>query len=118
MEIIYNDDGRAKCVSSICIRMIVMMILNRYDKTTGKFTVPQGGAGLYFFYVHLLADSGEEVALAIRQNGDAKCYAYGGVRGSNLRSHPTGTCGAVLSLVEGISISVAIVNAMGYDSSF
>ena len=40
-----------------------------YNSSTGKFTTPSGGAGLYYFYVHVLVDHGRWVWMNIRHNG-------------------------------------------------
>ena len=71
----------------------------RYDNGTGEFTVPSRGAGLYFFFVHLLCDNEEEVTVSIRQNGVILCRAYAGVRDESAENEThTGSCGAVVTL--------------------
>ena len=39
----------------------------RYDNGTGEFTVPSGGAGLYYFFVHILCDNDEQVRVDLRR---------------------------------------------------
>ena len=46
-----------------------------YSSTTGLFTVITGGAGLYFFYTHLLYYPNENSNFPIRHNGFDICDA-------------------------------------------
>ena len=75
----------------------------RYDNGTGEFTVPPGGAGLYYFYVHILCDNDEQVTVGMRKNEAIVCYAYAGIRDESAvnEAHST-SCGAVVTLEEGI----------------
>ena len=49
--------------------------LFRYNSTTGEFTVPFDGAGLYFFYISFRLDSQESASLSITKNGGEACRA-------------------------------------------
>ena len=71
---------------------------NGYNPTTGLFTVPPGGAGLYYFYTHLLYYPNEDSNLPIRHNGFDLCdtYADGESGDWNMTS-----CGAVVVLEQG-----------------
>ena len=46
---------------------------NGYSSNTGLFTVITGGAGLYFFYTHLLYYPNENSNFPIRHNGFDLC---------------------------------------------
>ena len=71
---------------------------NGYDGTTGQFTVPPGGSGVYYFYVHFLsAPGGEYVSMHIRDNGDPKYIAFT----SGSTGYSKCSCGAVIVLQEG-----------------
>ena len=45
----------------------------RYDITTGVFTVPPGGDGLYYFSTFLTAESGESATFDMLLNGERIC---------------------------------------------
>ena len=91
-----------------------------FDGDTGQFTVPEGGAGLYHFYVHVVVEGQSSGRFDIRQNGNLKCVAYV----SN--SHNDGfSCGAVVQLEEGKRIflldnfhmqSIFLLNLHAYTS--
>ena len=72
----------------------------RYNGTTGIFTVPEGGSGLYFLYVHLITTTGNFAAFELKRNQEQICVAEGD-NGSNGWNHDTTTCGAVVQLNEG-----------------
>ena len=74
----------------------------RYNSETGEFTVSLGGAGLYYFFVHVHCDGGEEVTIAIRQDRDFVCRAYAGTRDVV----NSASCGAAVALGEGMSSSI------------
>ena len=50
--------------------------IDRYNSTTGTFTVPSDRDGYYYFSVYLLVDSGENAYFDIEINGDRLCTAY------------------------------------------
>ena len=92
----------------------------RYDSETGEFTVPSGGAGLYYFYVHILCDNGEQVRVDLRRNGGTVCRAYAGIRDENAGNEiHSSSCGGVVDLEEGrenqqlgiIAIALFAINA-------
>ena len=67
-----------------------------YNGETGQFTVPSGGAGLYYFYVHLVMEITGNGQFDIRHNGNATCNAF------TSASHGDGfSCGGVIVLQEG-----------------
>ena len=72
---------------------------NGYDSSTGLFTVPPGGAGLYYFYTHLLYYPDELSNFAIRHNGNDLCDAFADNFGEELWD--MSACGAVVVLNEG-----------------
>ena len=71
-----------------------------YNPATGQFTVPSGGAGLYFFYINFFADDETNAAFTMRVNGAWLCYAYGEMNESP-GDNATPSCGAVVTLAEG-----------------
>ena len=72
---------------------------NGYDGSTGEFTVPSGGAGLYYLYGHFLFDRGNAVTIRMQVNDGDICVAY--EDGQNAPSFGGSSCGAVLALQEG-----------------
>ena len=72
---------------------------NGYDGTTGEFTVPSGGAGLYYLYGHFLFDRGKAVTTRMQVNDADLCVAY--EDGIEAPSYGGSSCGAVVPLQEG-----------------
>ena len=79
-----------------------LLVLFRYNPTTGVFTVFPGGAGYYFFTNHFTVSGGELAFIDLRVNGEEVCL----IRDDNLDS-PGDTssagCSAVVLLAEGKS---------------
>ena len=73
----------------------------RYNSSTGEFTVPTGGAGLYYFYVHVLVDDGEEASLSLVRNNEALCSLNADNDNSGTGDYATGTCAATVMLNTG-----------------
>ena len=71
-----------------------------YDKETGEFTVPPGGAGVYFLFFYTLVDQGELGNFYIARNGNPLCSAYGD-HDSLGSDWPSASCGVVFVLDEG-----------------
>ena len=94
--------------------IFVLFLPCRYDNGTGEFIVPSGGAGLYYFFVHIHCDNDEEVRGDLRKNGVVVCRAYAGIRDeSAVNEFHSASCGAVVALEEGLflrkSITVTIM---------
>ena len=81
---------------------IIFDTFNRYNSETGQFTVPVGGAGLYFFYTSFFAQDEQFADFLIRVNGTAICQAEcdGNEAGTNDNGAPS--CAAVTTLTEGM----------------
>ena len=56
--------------------VISLLIVYRYDGTTGTFTVPSGGDGFYYFSTYLLVMADEWAGFDIEINGSSICRAY------------------------------------------
>ena len=76
----------------------------RYNSTTGEFTVPAAGAGLYFFYTNFFADEQDFVDFFIRVNGQNICGAFADMNNIGVNDNGTPSCAAVATLAEGIKI--------------
>ena len=77
-------------------------IINRYDSTTGTFTVPPGGDGFYYFSVFLTADGDEAAYFDIELNGELICSAISDLTESANTDPEITTCSGVLFALEGI----------------
>ena len=85
--------------SVIVFPNININIKNGYSGATGEFTVPSGGAGLYYLYAHFLFEAGNLVWIRMQVNGADLCVAF--EDGLNAISYGGASCGAVVSLQEG-----------------
>ena len=86
--------------STVVFPYVNVNLGNGYSGSTGKFTVPSGGAGLYYLYVHVMYDWGDWVYIGIRKNGSVLCYATNDDLTDAL-DHDGSSCGAVSVLEEG-----------------
>ena len=53
--------------STVLFRQVYTNLGSGYDVTTGVFTVPPGGEGLYYFYTHFRYESSEFAVFNIRE---------------------------------------------------
>ena len=77
---------------------------NGYNSGTGVFTVPTGGAGLYYFFAHFAFEHnrGDFASFAIRKNGAVLALAFNDdISGSG--DTGSSSCGAATVLEEGES---------------
>ena len=81
-----------------------MLMHNRYNSSTGDFTVPSGGAGLYFLYVNFWVIGGKWVRFDVKLNNSDVCAAEIDTRatGCTADRYQAGS-GALALLREGIS---------------
>ncbi len=73
----------------------------RYDTSSGIFTVPQGGEGLYYFSTYLLLENGESGCFDIRVNGVVLCSACGDEDTNTGDDNSQATCSGITHLQEG-----------------
>ncbi len=62
-----------------------------FNNSTGFFTVPPGGDGMYYFSISYLVNVGHYARFVIMVNGEKKCMAYG----DGTAAHAHGTCQVV-----------------------
>ena len=74
---------------------------SRYDASTGIFTVPPGGAGVYSLQLHLLVSLGEAATFQIRKNEGELCRAVGDHSHNGDQDAFTASCAASVLLEEG-----------------
>ena len=55
-----------------------ILFISSYNSTTGLFTVPPGGDGVYYFSLYLLVDDGEVATFDMRHNNNVICSANPG----------------------------------------
>ena len=53
-----------------------ILFICSYDSTTGVFTVPPGGDGVYYFSMYLLVQIGEVGIFGMRLNDDVICDVF------------------------------------------
>ena len=75
-----------------------------YSRSTGKFTTPSGGAGLYYFYVHVLIGRYRWAWISIRHNGIT--VAMINEDETTDYDFPSGSCGAVIMMEEGNNLLI------------
>ena len=90
--------------SVIVFPNINVNIGNGYSGATGEFTVPSGGAGLYYLYGHFLFEAGNLVWIRMQVNGADLCVAF--EDGLNAISYGGASCGAIVQLQEGSFIKI------------
>ena len=73
----------------------------RYDSTTGVFTVPPGGDGVYYFSNYLLVDDGEHGLFDMRFNDDVICSTHPDHSNNGNGDYAPGSCSAVVDIVAG-----------------
>ena len=76
-----------------------MNLINRYDSTTGTFTVPPGGDGFYYFSTYLLVVSGKHGYFDMQINGELLCTAQTVHSTSN---YGPAVCGGASYILEGL----------------
>ena len=80
-----------------------MIIFDRYDSTTGAFTVPSSGDGYYYFSVYLTADAPAFCYFDIQINGVRICMAYSDLTSSPGSDSESSSCSGATYAVEGKS---------------
>ena len=86
-----------------------MLIIYRYDSTTGIFTVPPGGDGYYYFSVYFRVDGDISAAFEIEVNGELLCTAYSDLSESPNSDSQVMSCGGTAYTVEGIYIKKILI---------
>ena len=97
--------------SVIVFPNINVNIGNGYSGATGEFTVPSGGAGLYYLYGHFF-DTGNRVFIMMQVNEADLCAAY--EDGRNGPTYGGSSCGAVVPLQEGSFIKSQLKTSLSF----
>ena len=86
-----------------------IIIINRYDSTTGTFTVPSGGDGYYYFSAYFLVFTAEFALFDIQINGQVLCTARGDETQATIEEAQAG-CSATTYATEGFLILKLAIN--------
>ena len=78
-----------------------LVVLCSYDSTTGVFTVPSGGDGVYYFSTYVLVDQGEAGRFDMRLNDDVICTTDPDHNNNGAGDFAPGSCSAVVDVVAG-----------------
>ena len=82
---------------------------NRYNSTTGIFTVPPGREGFYYLSVYLIISSAEFGYFDIVINGDLLCTAFGD-QGDTPLDVGSAACNAATYATEGTAVFLLTTN--------
>ena len=85
-----------------------MSVIVRYDSTSGVFTVPPGGDGIYYFSTYLLGSEGEFGEFDIRLNDDIICTTYLDHSHNGDIDYAPGSCSAVIDVVVGKQCLISV----------
>ena len=85
--------------------MIQYISVFRYNSSTGQFTVPRGGTGLYFLYTNFFAENDRFADFAVRVNEGQVCYAKADMDNTDAADNGTPSCGVATLLSEGKAIT-------------
>ena len=77
-----------------------LFFVYRYDSTTGTFTVPPGGDGLYYFSVYLVTSAGKWSYLDLQLNGEVLCTVFADHQETTFDEGQS-ACSATAHVVEG-----------------
>ena len=80
---------------------MLLLFVYRYDSTTGTFTVPPGGDGVYYLSVYLVTPGGEVAYFEIEVNGQALCSAMADLNASPSGDEAETACHGVADIAEG-----------------
>ena len=81
-----------------------LFIVYRFDSTTGTFTVPPGGDGLYYFSVYLTVIQYDYGRFNIQVNGETVCTAFGDANSRTFTDIVHTCCSGVAIVAEGKKI--------------
>ena len=88
-----------------------LFVVCRYDSTTGTFTVPSGGDGLYYFSDYVLVDDGEFGYFDMRINGEMICAAFA-QNTDTTTDQTTTSCSAIAYAVGGKTLNYHVFSNM------
>ena len=87
---------------------VLLLHISRYNSTTGTFTVPPDGAGLYFFYISLRLSDQERAVFRIRKNGSEVCRAVADFNQAGVNDTAMISCGTIQIVAEGSDLNPSL----------
>ena len=81
--------------------LIITIVFDRFDNTTGTFTVPPGGDGYYYFSVYLSISGELYIVFDVKINGQVLCSANSFLSETNSNIREPASCSAVTYAMEG-----------------
>ena len=83
-----------------------ILFISSYDSTTGVFTVPTGGDGVYYFSTYLLVQPGKRGQFDMQLNDDVICMTYPDHSANGDFDFAPGSCSATVDSVAGKCCSI------------
>ena len=77
------------------------LYISSYDSTTGVFTVPPDGDGLYYFSIFLTGDDANFTYFDMNLNDDVICSTFLDTSDTGSGDSAAGSCSAVVDVVAG-----------------
>ena len=101
-------DTKAQLEFSLCPLVAMgtkfaLLIIYRYNSTTGIFTVPSGGYGYYYFSIYLVVNYYEYGLFDIQVNGETLCSAFTDQQGTTTADSGQAACSGAAYVTEGIN---------------
>ena len=90
----------------------VTIVFDRFDNTTGTFTVPPGGDGYYYFSVYLSISGELYIVFDVKINGQVLCSANSFLSETNSNIREPASCSAVTYAMEGWAFTMFLSSAM------
>ena len=86
-----------------------VLFISSYDSTTGLFTAPPGGDGVYYFSTYVFVQDDEFGVFSMRLNYGVICSSRPDRGNNGDNNYSTGSCSAVVNVVAGklTALSVA-----------
>ena len=89
-----------------------ILVIDRYNSTTGTFTVPPGGDGHYYFSAYFLVSNTEFALFDIQINAEVLCTARGDERDATNEAAQA-ACSAATYATEGLYLLKIANNHIG-----
>ena len=91
-----------------------ILFISSYESTTGLFTVPPGGDGVYYFSTYLYVDDGEYGVFDMRLNDDDICITRPDDNSNGASDYTPGSRSAVVDVVAGNVYFTAFMKKIYY----
>ena len=95
-----------------------ILFISSYNSTTGVFTVPPSGDGVYYFSTYVLVQTGEAATFDMRLNDDVICTTLPDHSNNGASDYAPGSCSTVVDIVTGNMDLKHIVNTLYHFKKF